>query len=161
MAHILIRHKVADFETWKQVYDDHLPAREAAGLENLGLWRNDDDPSEVLILFSASNLAKAKELILTGDHISAQEAYEIGLVNHVVPVDELDAKVAKLCQKLASKGAIALQMAKRAINHGLQTDLKTGLAVEAACFALCYGTEDKQEGTKAFVEKRTPVFKGR
>ena len=105
--------------------------------------------------------AKAKELVLTGDHISAQEAYQIGLVNHVVPVDELDAKVAKLCQKLASKGAIALQMAKRAINDGLQTDLKTGLAIEAACFALCYGTEDKQEGTRAFVEKRKPVFKNR
>ncbi|MGB1937513.1 MAG: hypothetical protein ACPH5P_06750 [Akkermansiaceae bacterium] len=74
MAHILIRHKVADFETWKQVYDDHLPAREAAGLENLGLWRNDDDPSEVLILFSASNLAKAKELIHSPDLKQSMEA---------------------------------------------------------------------------------------
>jgi enoyl-CoA hydratase len=104
---------------------------------------------------------KAKELIFTGDHISAKEALAIGMVNQVVPLAELDAAVAKLCQKLVSKGAVALQMAKRAIHEGLQTNLKTGLSLETSCFCLCYGTEDKTEGMKAFVEKRKPTFKGR
>ena len=61
-------------------------------------------------------IGKAKELIFTGDHISAQEAYAIGFVNHVVPVADLDAKVDELCQKIADKGSVALHMAKRAIN---------------------------------------------
>jgi enoyl-CoA hydratase len=104
---------------------------------------------------------KAKELIFTGDHISAQEAHSIGLVNHVVYQADLDAKVDELCQKITSKGSVALQMAKEAINQGIQTDMKTALAIEAHCFSLCYGTEDKAEGTKAFMEKRKPIFKGR
>lgn len=104
---------------------------------------------------------KAKELIFTGDHISAQEAHAIGLVNHVVPPADLDAKVNELCRKIASKGSVALQMAKKAINAGMQADMKTALTIEAQCFSLCYGTEDKAEGTRAFMEKRTPNFKGR
>ena len=61
MAHMLIRHKVADFDKWKPAYEDHRSAREAAGLKDLHLWRNESDPSEVILLFEASDVAKAKE----------------------------------------------------------------------------------------------------
>ncbi|HDP80270.1 MAG TPA: crotonase [Spirochaetes bacterium] len=104
---------------------------------------------------------KAKELIMTGDHISAEEAYRIGMVNQVVAPEELDAAVDKMAEKLASKGAFALYMAKTAINNGIQTDLKTGLALEAMCFGLVMGSEDKTEGMTAFLEKRKAAFKGR
>lgn len=106
-------------------------------------------------------LGKAKELVLTGDHISAAEAYRIGLVNHVVPAEELDATVAKMAGKIAARGPIALHMAKTAMNNGVQADLRTGLDIEARCFSLCFGTEDRLEGMKAFMEKRKAAFKGR
>jgi len=98
---------------------------------------------------------------MTGDHISAEEAYRIGLVNQVVPPAELDAAVDKMTEKLSSKGAFALHMAKTAINNGAQTDLKTALALEAMCFGLVMGSEDKTEGMTAFLEKRKAQFKGR
>lgn len=104
---------------------------------------------------------KAKELIMTGDHISAEEAYRIGLVNQLVSPEELDAAVEKMAEKIASKGAFALYMAKMAINNGTQADLKTGIALEAMCFGLVMGSEDKTEGMTAFLEKRKPEFKGR
>lgn len=104
---------------------------------------------------------KAKELIYTGDSISAAEAFAIGLVNYVVPAIDLDRKVGEICQKIADKGGVALHMAKRAINEGLQSDLNRGLTIEASCFSLCYGTEDKTEGMNAFMEKRKPQFNGR
>ena len=63
MVHILIRHKVADFGKWKPVYEDHRFAREAAGLKDLHLWRNEGDPTEIIALFEASDLAKAKEFL--------------------------------------------------------------------------------------------------
>ena len=74
MAHMLVRHKVTDFEKWKQVYDEHQSAREAAGLENLHLWRSEDDPNEVLILFEATDLAKAKALTNSPDLKESMEA---------------------------------------------------------------------------------------
>ena len=67
MVHILIRHKVADFGKWKPVYEDHRFAREAAGLKDLHLWRNEGDPTEIIVLFEASDLAKAKEFIGSSD----------------------------------------------------------------------------------------------
>jgi enoyl-CoA hydratase len=106
-------------------------------------------------------MGKAKELVLTGDHISAEEAYRIGLVNQVVPRDELDEAVAAMCKKLSSKSPIALYMGKTAINHGMQADLKTGLEIEARCFSLCFGSEDRIEGMNAFLEKRKAEFKGK
>ncbi|MEW6529976.1 MAG: enoyl-CoA hydratase-related protein [Thermodesulfobacteriota bacterium] len=106
-------------------------------------------------------MGNAKELVLTGDHISAAEAYRIGLVNKVVPMDQLDAAVAEMARKLAAKSPVALHMAKASMNHGIQADLRTGLSIEAKCFSLCFGTEDRVEGMKAFLEKRKPVFKGR
>ena len=67
MAHMLIRHKVADFEKWKPVYEGHRPAREVAGLKDLHLWRNADDSSEVIIIFEVSDLGKAKEFAGSSD----------------------------------------------------------------------------------------------
>ena len=67
MTHMLVRHKVADFDEWKSVYDDHRIAREAAGLKDLHLWRNEGDPSEVILLFEASDVAKAKEFASSPD----------------------------------------------------------------------------------------------
>jgi len=103
----------------------------------------------------------AKKMILTGEHISAQEAYRIGLVDMLVPAVELDAATEKLCKRLASKSPIALAMGKEAVNMGLQTDLRTGLSIEARCFCMCFGSEDRREGMNAFLEKRKPEFKGR
>ncbi|MEA3221827.1 MAG: enoyl-CoA hydratase-related protein [Thermodesulfobacteriota bacterium] len=106
-------------------------------------------------------MGKAKELVLTGDHISAQEAYRVGLVNQVVPKAGLDEAVAKMCKKLVSKSPIALAMGKEAINHGMQTDIRTGLEIEARCFCCCFGSEDRKEGMNAFLEKRKANFKGK
>ena len=103
----------------------------------------------------------AKKLVLSGEHINAQEAFRIGLIDQLVPKAELDAAVAKLCGKLASKSPIALAMGKEAINMGIQADLRTGLSIEARCFCMCFGSEDRVEGMTAFLEKRKPVFKGR
>jgi enoyl-CoA hydratase len=106
-------------------------------------------------------MGKAKQMVLTGDHISAQEAYRIGLVDVLVPRAELDAAVEGLCNKIAAKSPIALCMGKEAINRGMQTDITTGMSIEAKCFCLCFGSEDRVEGMKAFLEKRKPTFKGR
>jgi enoyl-CoA hydratase len=103
----------------------------------------------------------AKKLILTGEHITAQEAHRIGLVDMVAPKAELDEVVAKLCKRIASKSPIALAMGKEAVNMGMQTDLRTGLSIEARCFCICFGSEDRVEGMNAFLEKRKPEFKGR
>jgi enoyl-CoA hydratase len=106
-------------------------------------------------------MGKAKELILTGEHISALEALEIGLVNKVVPKDELDDEVNKLAEKIAARGPVALHMAKVALNNGVQADLRTGLELEARCYSLCFGTKDREEGMNAFLEKREPNFQGK
>ena len=106
-------------------------------------------------------LAKAKELIMTGSHITAEEALALGLVNKVVPREKLDEEVKTLADKLADKAPVAMHMAKVALNHGTQADLRTALDMEARCYAICFGTEDRIEGTNAFLEKRAPKFKGR
>ena len=67
MAHMLIRHKVADFGKWKPAYEDHRSAREAAGLKDLYLWRNENDPTDVLVLFETSDVAKAKEFVASSN----------------------------------------------------------------------------------------------
>lgn len=103
----------------------------------------------------------AKELVLTGDHIRADEAFRIGLINRVVTKEGLDQEVAKMSEKLAAKSPVALNMAKEALNQGVQADLRTGLAIEAKCFSICFGTEDRMEGMNAFLEKRKASFKGR
>ncbi|NLC76241.1 MAG: enoyl-CoA hydratase/isomerase family protein, partial [Clostridia bacterium] len=103
----------------------------------------------------------AKELIFTGDFVSAQEAYRMGLVNKVVPLEELFTEAEKLARKLAEKGAVALRLAKSAVNEGLRMDLEAGIRYEHQCFSLLFATEDQKEGMRAFIEKRKPQFKGR
>ncbi len=104
---------------------------------------------------------RAKELIYTGEMIDAQEAYRIGFVNKVFPAAELIPAVKKLAQQVTSKGAVAIELAKKVIDEGYEGDLTSALALEAKGFALCFGTEDKTEGVNAFLEKRQPHFKGR
>jgi enoyl-CoA hydratase len=106
-------------------------------------------------------MGKAKELILTGDTLTAQEALGLGLVNQVVPADQLDEAVSRLCGKIAQRGPVALHMAKAAMNNGIQADLKTALDIEARCFSLCFGTQDRVEGMNAFLEKRKARFQGK
>jgi enoyl-CoA hydratase len=104
---------------------------------------------------------KAKELALTGEMLSAAEAKELHLISKVVPAAELMTEVQTLCEKLLSKGAIALRMAKEAIEFGSEADLAAGMEIEAKSWSVCFTTEDRAEGVKAFLEKRKPNFKGR
>ena len=104
---------------------------------------------------------KAMELILTGKIIDAQAAFSIGLVNDVVPADQLEAKTMEIANKIAEKSPIALQLAKEAVKIASRSNLDEGLRREVDLFALCFSTEDKDEGVSAFLEKRTPVFKGK
>ncbi|HZH92198.1 MAG TPA: enoyl-CoA hydratase-related protein [Pyrinomonadaceae bacterium] len=104
---------------------------------------------------------KAMELILTGEIIDAQTAYAYGLVNTVVPVDELEAKTLEIANRIAEKSPVALRMAKEAVKTASRSTLDEGLRREIDLFALCFSSEDKDEGVKAFLEKRKPEFKGR
>lgn len=104
---------------------------------------------------------KAKELILTGDIISADEAEELGLVNRVVPTSKLDETVNELVEKLLSKSPVLLGFAKSSINKCMELGLANGLSYESEMFALCFSTEDQKEGLKAFLEKRKPQFEGK
>ena len=104
---------------------------------------------------------KAMELILTGDIIDAQTAYTLGLVNMVVPASDLEAKTMEIASRIAEKSPIALRMAKEAVKTASRSTLDEGLRREIDLFALCFSSEDKDEGVKAFLEKRKPDFKGR
>lgn len=105
-------------------------------------------------------LAKAKEMIFTGDRIDAQEAKELGLVNHVVKHENLLAQTYEVAKKIASRPPLAVRMAKIALNESMTTDLAAGLALEKSLQAVLFGTKDKQEGASAFLEKRKPNFVG-
>lgn len=102
----------------------------------------------------------AKELVFTGKMISAAEAEKFGLTNKVVPADQLSTEVMKTAREIASKGKVSLRAAKQAINHGLNTDLATGIHIEVEGFGMCYGSSDAGEGTSAFLEKRKAEFRG-
>jgi enoyl-CoA hydratase len=104
---------------------------------------------------------KAKEMIFTGDIVNAAEAFRIGLVDQVYPAAEFMLKAKEMAQKIASKGPLAIRVAKEAINLGLDVDLRSGNEYEAALFAVTFATDDKAEGTKAFLEKRKAEFKGK
>ncbi len=104
---------------------------------------------------------RAKELIFTGDIIRAEEADRIGLVNRVVPMDELIPVAKEMAKKIAGKSAAALKLAKQAINYGMQAPLESGLKYEYEMYALALSLEDKAEGVNAFLEKRAPKFVGR
>jgi len=104
---------------------------------------------------------RALQLVLTGGMIDAQEAYRIGLVNGVVPAVGLMASAEAILREIAANGPIAIRLALEATNKGMETSQADGLVLEAAYFGLLAGTEDKKEGTAAFLEKRTPQFRGR
>ncbi len=104
---------------------------------------------------------RAMEMILTGDLIDAQEAYRIGLVNHVAPLAELMDKAKELAGKIAAKSSLAVRAAKDAINTGLNLSLAEAIDYEGKVFAILCGSQDKQEGVAAFLEKRSPTFHGR
>jgi len=104
---------------------------------------------------------RAMEMVLTGEFIDAQEAYRIGLVNRVVPQAELMPCARNLAAKLATKSPLAIKLAKDAIHAGLSMSLNDGIAYENKLFAILCGSQDKQEGVSAFLEKRQPDFKGR
>jgi len=106
-------------------------------------------------------ITKAKEMIYTGDFVDAQEALRIGLVNKVVPVEQLMGETKIMAGKIAEHPPLAVRFAKRAINAGMQMDLVSGLDYETYCATILTTSEDRIEGFKAFTEKRKPVFKGR
>ncbi|MGI6227639.1 MAG: short-chain-enoyl-CoA hydratase [Peptococcales bacterium] len=106
-------------------------------------------------------LAKAKELIFTGEMIDAEEAKRLGLVNDVYAADQLLDKAVELANKIASKAQIAVSLAKAAINRGIETDIETGIAYEINAFGLCFTTKDQKEGMTAFLEKRKPCFESK
>jgi enoyl-CoA hydratase len=106
-------------------------------------------------------VCRAKELIFTGDIIGAEEAYRLGLVNRVVPVDQLMPTAKEMAKKIAAKSAAALKLAKTAINRGMQTNLESGLNYEYELYSLSLTLEDKAEGVSAFLEKRVPQYKGK
>jgi enoyl-CoA hydratase/carnithine racemase len=104
---------------------------------------------------------RALQLILSGEMIDAQEAYRIGLVNEIVPAAELIARAEAILKKIGTNAPIAVRLSLEAVNKGLETGQAEGLLLEAAYFGLCAATEDKKEGTSAFLEKRRPQFHGR
>lgn len=104
---------------------------------------------------------KAKELILTGQMLSAAEAKEIGLVNRVIPAEELMNEVMKVAGKLVNGPTYALRMSKRMVNMGMDMDLNNFLSLEAMMQADCFLTADSAEAVSAFLEKRKPVFQGK
>ncbi|RLL46883.1 enoyl-CoA hydratase/isomerase family protein [Oceanobacillus piezotolerans] len=103
---------------------------------------------------------KALDMILTGEFILADEAKEIGLVSQVVFQEELMETAKEKARRISQKGPIAIQMAKIAVNKGYDVDMDTALLIENLAQALLYGTDDKVEGTQAFLEKRNATFAG-
>lgn len=112
-------------------------------------------------LTKAVGKAKAMELILTGRFLSAQEAHFYGLVNKVVPIEMYMHEAVELAKEIAQMPAIAVQLAKEAINRSFETQLDEGLMFERKNFYLTFASEDQKEGMKAFIEKRKPVYKGK
>ncbi len=104
---------------------------------------------------------RALELILTGDPVTAQEAYRIGLVNLVVPAKELIPAAETLAKKIMANGPLAVKFALEAVHHGAQMTEEEAQFLEATLFGLCCATEDMNEGTRAFLEKRLPKFSGK
>lgn len=104
---------------------------------------------------------RALQLILTGEIIGAQEALRIGLVNEVVPAEGLLSRCQAILKQIGANAPLAIRYSIDAVNEGIETDLSSGLKLEAKFFALAAGTEDRKEGTSAFVQKRAPQFQGK
>ncbi|MGS0765701.1 enoyl-CoA hydratase-related protein [Syntrophomonas curvata] len=103
---------------------------------------------------------RAMELIFTASTITAEEAYRIGLVNHIYPAATLLDEARKMARRIMVNAPLAVKYSKSAINKGLQTDIETGLAVEADLFGICFATEDQKNGMGAFLNKEKASFKG-
>jgi enoyl-CoA hydratase/carnithine racemase len=104
---------------------------------------------------------RALQLILSGGMIGAQEAYRIGLVNEIVPAANLIARAEEILKQIAANAPVAVRLSLEAVNKGMDTSQSEGFALEASYFGLCAATDDKREGTSAFLEKRAPQFHGR
>lgn len=104
--------------------------------------------------------AKAKELCMTGEMIDAKQAKELGLVAKVFPADQLLAESMKVAKALAVRGQVALRAIKQVVDRGYDVDLKSGCALEAQAFSVCFTSQDAREGVAAFLEKRKPNFQG-
>ena len=104
---------------------------------------------------------RALQIILSGAMIAAQEAYRIGLVNEVVPATDLIPRAEAILKQIFANAPVAIRFSLEAVNRGLETSQAEGMALEASLFGLCAGTEDKDEGTQAFLQKRPAKFKGR
>jgi enoyl-CoA hydratase len=103
----------------------------------------------------------ALQLILSGAMIDASEAYRIGLVNEVVPNGELIGRAEAILNQIAANAPLSVRYALESVNKGNETSLAEGLVLESSFVAICSSTEDKKEGTSAFLEKRAPQFQGR
>jgi len=101
---------------------------------------------------------KALDIILTGRIIDAEEAYRLSIVSEVVALEELEEKTEEIAEKILAKGPLAVRLAKLAVQTGFDSDQKTGLLIERLAQAILYSTDDKNEGTSAFLEKRNPAF---
>jgi enoyl-CoA hydratase/carnithine racemase len=101
------------------------------------------------------------QMVLAGEMITAQEAHRIGLVNEVVPAGEMIARAEAIAGKIIANAPLAVQYAMEAVNKGMEMTLAEGLYLEATLFGMCCATEDKTEGTAAFLEKRAAGFKGK
>jgi|SRR5579872_5000046 len=106
-------------------------------------------------------MGRAKHLILTGEIIGAKEALEIGLVSAVAPPGQLHVRARELAKRILRQGPLAAKLAKLALNASARVDLDSGLLIETLAQAICYGSDDKLEGTNAFLEKRKAKFTGR
>src|SRR6516162_1053858 len=104
---------------------------------------------------------RALQLILSGEMIGAQEAYRIGLINEIVPAANLIQRAEAILKQIAANAPIAVKFALEVANKGMETTQSEGMLLEASYFGLCAATEDKKEGTSAFLEKRAPQFHGR
>jgi enoyl-CoA hydratase len=104
-------------------------------------------------------MAKAKEIIFTGDTFGAQAALEIGMINKVVPLDKLMTEAKTLAQKLLGKSGVALNYAKKSMNSGVDMSLSSAMDMDECYFARCFASLDQKEGMLAFIEKRRPVYK--
>jgi enoyl-CoA hydratase/carnithine racemase len=106
-------------------------------------------------------LGWAKHLVLSGDIIDARQALEIGLVTAIMPASQLQVRARELAKRILRQGPLAARLAKLALNASARVDLDSGLLIETLAQTICYQSEDKQEGTSAFLEKRKPKFTGR